>query len=84
MRNKEQKVIILENLSSPFISQAIIILKDGTNCAPDGIIAEAERIVSGYFPQNKKNTPKKSVSLLPGVILAISSAILTYIIMKLL
>ena len=79
MKNKEKKVIILENLQSPFISQAIIILKEGAECENTGIIEEAERIVGGYF----KNPPKKKnkALLLGGIILA--SAIAFSVILRL-
>lgn len=67
MRNKEKKVIILDKLSSPFIAQAIIILKeDAVYKNHNNIIDEAEKIVSGYFPAQQKKTPKKSLKLLLG------------------
>lgn len=68
MNNKEKKVIILDNIASPFISQAIIFLKDGTDCEENTILKEAEKIVADYFP---KNPPKKSKKLLLGGFLVI-------------
>lgn len=70
MKNKEKKVIILDNLASPFISQAIIILKEGAEYDNDNIIKEAEKIVAGYFPNSKKNPPKKNRQFLFGGIFA--------------
>lgn len=71
MKNKEKKVIILDNIASPFISQAIIILKDGAEYEENNIIKEAEKIVSGYFPKKTKKLPKKSNTLLWGVAISI-------------
>lgn len=68
MKNKEKRVIILDNLTSEFISQAIIILKEDAIYKPQDIVAEAERIVSGYFPKETKKSPKKASKLLWGMI----------------
>ena len=63
MKNKEKKVIILDNLSSPFISQAIIILKENTTYEQNTILEEAEKIVADFFPKSKKNPTKKNNKL---------------------
>ena len=55
MKNKEKKGIILDNIASPFISQAIIILKEGAEYEENNIIKEAQKIGSGYFPKKTKN-----------------------------
>lgn len=68
MKNKEKRVIILDNLASQFIAQAIIILKEDADYNPQDIVAEAERIVSGYFPKETKKSPKKASKLLWGVV----------------
>lgn len=83
MKNKEKKVIILDNLSSPFIAQAIIILHDGAQYDNDNIIKEAEKIVSGYFPQNKKIPPKKNHKFFLGGIIAFCSVVLTLLCIRL-
>lgn len=71
MRNKEKKVIILDNLSSPFIAQAIIILKENAELKNrNSIIDEAEKIVSDYFPGKQKKTPKKNNKFIFGGIFA--------------
>lgn len=49
MKNLSKQVVILDNLSSPYIYQAIIILKNNPNACHDKIIEEAEKIVSSYF-----------------------------------
>lgn len=75
MKNKEKRVIILDKLSSPFVAQAIIILKEGAECAEEGIIAEAERIVEGYFPRRKKISAKGHRLLAEVILLIVCTAI---------
>ena len=71
MKNKEKKVIILDKLSSPFIAQAIIILKENATYEQNTILEEAEKIVADFFPKTKKNPPKKNNKFLwGGLILA--------------
>ncbi len=83
MKNKEKKVIILDKLSSPFVAQAIIILKEGAEAEEESIIKEAEKIVEGYFPRIRKNpSPKKHRFLSEGIFL-LSGIILTVILMRL-
>lgn len=83
MKNKEKKVIILDKLSSPFVAQAIIILKDGTDVAEDSIIREAEKIVEGYFPQKKKTPSSKKRTLLKEGIILLSGVLLTILFTRL-
>ena len=56
MKNLSKQVVILDNISSPYIHQAIIILKNYVPDKHDKIISEAEKIVADYFnkgsPQN--------------------------------
>ncbi|MDY3928407.1 MAG: hypothetical protein SOZ34_03485 [Clostridia bacterium] len=68
MKNLSKQVVILDNISSPYIHQAIIILKSYPEGQHDKIIAEAERIVASYFdkkipseisPKNTSNTGLK-------------------------
>ncbi len=55
MNEASKKVIILNKLSSPYISEAIIILKDGAVLPQSRIVAEAEQIVRSYMERNTKN-----------------------------
>ena len=56
MKELTKKVVILNNFSSPYVSQAIIILKDYNP------IADAETIVSRYIERIQKNgQPTKAV-----------------------
>lgn len=54
MKNLSKQVVILDNLSSPYIQQAIIILKNYSPEHHQKIIAEAEKVVSEYFNRNSK------------------------------
>ena len=57
MKELTKKVVILNNFSSPYVSQAIIILKDYNPKLESRAIADAETIVSRYIEriQNIKN-----------------------------
>lgn len=63
MKNTTHRVVILKNINSATISQAILILKDSANENETALIAEAERIVEKYMnggsaipPNNRKKT----------------------------
>ena len=53
MKDLKRKVMILNNLTSPYISEAIIILKDYDPKFDTKAILDAERIVNEYL--NKQN-----------------------------
>lgn len=55
MNNSAKKAVILKNLSSPYIYQAIIILNDNGVLNESKALKEAEKIVSDYILKNKKN-----------------------------
>jgi len=62
MKELTQKVVILNNFSSPYISQAIIVLKDYNPKLEGKVIADAEQIVSRYIEKMQKNgQPQKTV-----------------------
>ena len=84
MKNLSKQVVILDNLSSPYIHQAIIILNNYSPEKHEKIIVEAEKIVSEYFnktsPQNptynigrKNNFSLKCVIVFLSLALVISS-----------
>lgn len=55
MTDNTKKVIILNKLSSPFVSEAIIIIKDGISLPQSSVVAEAESIVRNYINRTSKN-----------------------------
>lgn len=54
MRDMTKKVVILNNFSSPYISEAIIVLKEYNPKLEGKVIADAEKIVSDYIEKNTK------------------------------
>lgn len=68
MKNSTRRVLILKNVNSEMIEQAILILKDS---APEGdskVIREAEKIVEKYMETKSKKIleekkPKKALVL---------------------
>ena len=55
MKDITKKVVILNNLSSPYICEAIIVLKDYNPRLESKVIADAEKIVTDYIDNMKKN-----------------------------
>ena len=55
MSDTTKKAVILNNFTSPYISEAIIILKDYDARMESHIVREAEKIVSDYINRQKNN-----------------------------
>ena len=56
MKELTKKVVILNNFSSPYISQAIIVLRDYNPKLESKAVADAEIIVGKYIERlNRKN-----------------------------
>ena len=49
MKNSTHKVVILENVSSPYIHQAIIVLNDMASGRESKAVNDAEKIVDDYL-----------------------------------
>ena len=85
-----KKVVILENLASPYVHQAIIVMRDYNPKLETKAVVEAERIVNAYLDNMKlksgqgvkRNVRKKSSFLLYLAVSAIS-VILSVLVMKL-
>lgn len=89
MKDLTKKVVILENLASPYVHQAIIVMRDYNPKLESRAVLEAERIVSAYLDNMKlKNgrRPKTSVRkirpLFVHFIVAGLSALATFIILR--
>ena len=63
MKDITKKVVILNNFSSPYISEAIIVLRDYNPKLEGKIIDEAEKVVEEYL--TKYNSVKKERSYKP-------------------
>ena len=62
MKELTKKVIILNNFTSPYISQAIIVLRDYDPRLEGRAVADAEMIVSRYAQRLQQNgQPAKAV-----------------------
>lgn len=60
MKKTQKRAFILSECKSPYISQAIFILRDGVEGGESGVIADAERIVAAYMSgSNLHHEPKK-------------------------
>lgn len=64
MSEASRKVIILNKLSSPYISEAIIILKNGAILEQSRAVEEAERIVRDYLKRQpiKNGQPRQGTA----------------------
>ncbi|MBO5059837.1 MAG: hypothetical protein J6C82_02850 [Clostridia bacterium] len=76
MKNTTHRVVILKNVNSALISQAILILKDTAGESDTNVMLEAERIVEKYMgtktmvkPVARNNTRLAAGIVSAGVIL---------------
>ena len=53
MKDMLKKVVILDNLSSPYVHQAIIVMRDYNPKLESKAVIEAERIVNAYLDNMK-------------------------------
>lgn len=60
MKNDTKKVVIFNNFVSPYVSEAIIILKEYDPRLESKAIADAEKIVSNYIEKLEKNECPRS------------------------
>lgn len=89
MKDLTKKVVILENLASPYVHQAIIVMRDYNPKLESRAVMEAERIVTAYLDnmklkngRSKKHSVRKFRSLLPYFIVATLSALATFILLR--
>lgn len=55
MKELPQRVVILNNFSSPYIKEAIIVLKEYNPSLDSKAVADAEMIVGRYIERMQKN-----------------------------
>ena len=89
MKDLTKKVVILENLASPYVHQAIIVMRDYNPKLESRAVMEAERIVTAYLDnmklkngRSKNHSVRKLRSLLPYFIVATLSALATFILLR--
>lgn len=89
MKDLTKKVVILENLASPYVHQAIIVMRDYNPKLESKAVMEAERIVAAYLDnmklkngRSKKHSVRKIRSVIPYFIVAILSALTTFILLR--
>lgn len=84
MKELTKKVVILNNFSSPYVSQAIVVLKDYNPRLEGKAIEDAEMIVSKYIDkinggQSVKTARRKNklikIIICAAVIIAICAAV---------
>ena len=68
MKNTTRRVLILKNVKSHLIEQAILILRDSAHSEDSAALREAEKIVEKYMGKKKQN-PKAEKRFLPMVLL---------------
>ena len=56
MKDMMKKVVILDNLASPYVHQAIIVMRDYDPKLESRAVIEAERIVNAYLDNMKLST----------------------------
>lgn len=72
MKENSPKVVILNRLQSPYVSEAIIILKDSCTLPQSRAVEEAEKIVRSYLERTAKNgQPQRTVRRSYGKITAL-------------
>jgi hypothetical protein len=79
MKDILKKVVILDNLSSPYVHQAIIVMRDYNPKLETKAVIEAERIVNAYLDNMKLKsgqTVKKPVRHKKAVLWWVVSAVI--------
>ena len=60
MNNNTRKIVVLNNLKSPRIEQAIFILRDENVTNEADAVSEAQRIVEAYLAETRRPLMEKS------------------------
>jgi hypothetical protein len=89
MKDVLKKVVILENLSSPYVHQAIIVMRDYNPKLESKAVIEAERIVNAYldnmklnYGQPKKRAARKHKTFLIWICAALAAAAAVYLLIR--
>lgn len=68
MKETPQKVVVLNNFTSPYIKEAIIVLKDYNPKLDSKAIADAEMIVARYIDRQKNRRPRRNTRFVKGLV----------------
>ena len=63
MKSTTHRVVILNNVKSEIISQAILVLKSSDGLSESAVLAEAERVVEKYMQNGGYSTEEKKSRL---------------------
>ena len=90
MKDLTKKVVILENLASPYVHQAIIVMRDYNPKLEAKAVIEAERIVDAYLSdmklksgENRKGPTRRKRPYLAYLAVSAISVLCSVFIMKL-
>lgn len=90
MKDLTKKVVILENLASPYVHQAIIVMRDYNPKLEAKAVIEAERIVNAYLSdmklksgESKKRPIRRKSSYLLYLAVSVVSVLVSVLVMKL-
>ncbi len=90
MKDLTKKVVILENLASPYVHQAIIVMRDYNPKLEAKAVIEAERIVNAYLSdmklksgEGKKRPVRRKRSYLMYLAVSAVSVLVSVLVMKL-
>lgn len=79
MKNTGRRAFIMNECNSPYISQAIFILRDGVRGEESGVLADAERIVASYMKSGVQKPPaetKKNSGVAALLICSVAAAVI--------
>ena len=86
MKNTTHRVVILKNINSDIISQAILILKNPDAVSESAVLAEAERVVEKYMNSGtiKEEKGGRFMVSLIGVAVVIFTGLWVFALVKML
>ncbi len=78
MNNNTRKIVVLNNLNSPRIEQAIFILRDEVEVSGSDALSEAQRIVDMYV-KSLESPPAERKEKKPGARFLLGMALYTFV-----
>lgn len=78
MKNNTRKIVVLDNLNSPRIEQAIFILRDTSPICESDAVSEAQRIVNTYLASLSNPSMQKKQKKRPGTRFFVAMTLYTF------